>query len=75
MVIDMRSKSEADIYEEFLEVTKATEVATTDEEQEQLRDLTEQRERSVQDREQSRKLLAARRREEMLLEQARRAVA
>ena len=73
--IDMKAKSRDNIWGEFLSITKAVEVAATEEEAQQLRELAEASERSERDRQDSKAMIAERRREEVVLEQARQAVA
>ncbi|KAJ9661257.1 hypothetical protein H2201_006616 [Coniosporium apollinis] len=72
VTIDMKNKQDSEILQELLKATKATELGPTEEDQEAIRELEEQRERSARDSEMSREVNAKRKREAEALAQARR---
>lgn len=72
VTIDMKTKQDSEILQELLKATKAVELGPTEEDQEALRELEEQRERSARDSEMSREVNAKRKREAEALAQARR---
>ena len=71
-VIDMKHKRDTTILEELTYLTNAQQVAATEQDEEDLRNLREQAVRSERDAELQREVVAKRRKERELLEQARR---
>ncbi|KAK5110203.1 hypothetical protein LTR62_006199 [Meristemomyces frigidus] len=69
--IDMKHKSNSEILEELMKLTKARAVEPTVEENEEIRELEEQRVRSARDSVKSAEVRARVKREQELLEQAR----
>ena len=72
--IDMKHKHSDNILKQLMTLTQAVEIKPSEEEEQLLREITEQRSQSEQDRIRSRVDLEARRQEQKLLEQARQAV-
>lgn len=71
-VIDMKYKTDEGILEELTAITNGQQVEPTEQEQEELQALQEQAERSAQDAEVQKEVVAKRKREQQILEQARR---
>lgn len=70
-VIDMKHKHESEILKQVMELTQATPVSATPEEEAEMQALEEQKKKSAQDTLRSQKLNDLKRQEEALLEQAR----
>ena len=74
-VIDIKHKHESEILQQVMELTKATPVRATPEEEAEMQELQEQKKRSAQDMLRNARLNEQKRQEKALLEQARGAVA
>ena len=72
--IDMTHQNEKDIWKRLMQITKATEVKATEEEEAELRQIEEERIKSEQDRAKERVVLEEARREKALLAAARASV-
>lgn len=69
--IDMKHKSNVEIFDELMRITKGTILQPTGEEREEMRVLEEQRQRSLRDSKISAEVRARKKREEEILNQAR----
>ena len=74
-VIDMQHKHESEILKQVMELTQATQVRATPEEEAEMQESGEQRKRSAQDVLRNAKLNEQKRQEKALLEQARNGLA